>query len=135
MFCPTCDEVYSLPQNANIKVCPTTARTILVVLAITASLNIWTHFGALPSTDRHAQQYTGNVCPLDGFDLVRVTMGKKSKAYPVCPHCYNNPPFEDLQTGTPAALHQLFALVTRECAIVIDLRNRSCLQRMPSPHL
>mmetsp|Transcript_13705 Transcript_13705/g.54233 ORF Transcript_13705/g.54233 Transcript_13705/m.54233 type:complete len:445 (-) Transcript_13705:54-1388(-) len=63
MFCPTCDEVYSLPQNANIK------------------------------------QYTGNVCPLDGFDLLRVTMGKKSKAYPVCPNCFNNPPFEDLKTG------------------------------------
>jgi len=62
MFCPQCDEVYPLPQGANIKL------------------------------------YKEIKCPLDQFELVLVSFGKK-KAYPVCPYCYNNPPFENVASG------------------------------------
>lgn len=63
LFCPQCDEVYLLPQNANIKL------------------------------------YKEIKCPLDQFELVLVCFGKKN-TYPVCPYCYNNPPFENVPSGT-----------------------------------
>lgn len=32
-------------------------------------------------------------CPLDGFELVLFSTGSKGKGYPLCPYCYNHPPF------------------------------------------
>eukprot|EP01135_Chromosphaera_perkinsii_P011275 Nk52_evm56s2367 gene=Nk52_evmTU56s2367 len=38
-------------------------------------------------------------CPLDDFELVVYSTGSRGKAYPLCPYCYNNPPFEDITKG------------------------------------
>ncbi|KAL5006758.1 hypothetical protein ScPMuIL_015564 [Solemya velum] len=38
-------------------------------------------------------------CPLDDFELVLWTTGSRGKTYPLCPYCYNNPPFKDMRKG------------------------------------
>jgi DNA topoisomerase-3 len=36
-------------------------------------------------------------CPLDNFELVLFSLsGPDGKSYPLCPYCYNNPPFESV---------------------------------------
>lgn len=41
------------------------------------------------------KQYKGLECPLDGFELVLFSLsGTDGKTYPLCPLCYNYPPFE-----------------------------------------
>lgn len=32
-------------------------------------------------------------CPLDDFELLAYSSGTKGKSYPLCPYCFNNPPF------------------------------------------
>jgi DNA topoisomerase-3 len=45
--------------------------------------------------------YLEKVCPLDRFELVVFsTGGPDGISYPVCPYCYNNPPFEDFAGKT-----------------------------------
>jgi DNA topoisomerase III len=49
-------------------------------------------------------------CPLDGFELVLFSLGNSTKAqgksYPLCPFCYNHPPFEGLKRmGCNECLH------------------------------
>ena len=49
-------------------------------------------------------------CPLDGFDLLLYSLGNSEKfvgtTYPLCPFCYNNPPFEELtRMGCNQCLH------------------------------
>ena len=40
--------------------------------------------------------YKELACPLDGYQLVLFSLGgADGKTYPLCPYCYNNPPFED----------------------------------------
>ncbi|XP_052821520.1 DNA topoisomerase 3-beta-1 isoform X2 [Octopus bimaculoides] len=39
-------------------------------------------------------------CPLDDYELVLWTTGTKGKSYPLCPYCYNNPPFKDMRKGS-----------------------------------
>ncbi|XP_014259776.1 DNA topoisomerase 3-beta-1 [Cimex lectularius] len=53
-------------------------------------------------------------CPLDDFELVYWLMGSKGKSFPLCPYCYNNPPFEDMKKGSgcnscqhPSCVHSL----------------------------
>ncbi|GBF93668.1 DNA topoisomerase [Raphidocelis subcapitata] len=59
LYCPTCEDVYPLPQGGTIK------------------------------------QYKGDVCPLDGFELLLFSLaGADGKHYPLCPLCYSAPPFE-----------------------------------------
>jgi hypothetical protein len=38
--------------------------------------------------------------PLDDFELVLYSTGSKGTGYPICPACYNNPPFENFKKGT-----------------------------------
>lgn len=38
-------------------------------------------------------------CPLDNFELVIFSTGSKGKGYSLCPHCYNEPPFEGVEPG------------------------------------
>ena len=39
--------------------------------------------------------YKGLECPLDGYEIVLFSLsGPDGKMYPLCPYCYNNPPFE-----------------------------------------
>ena len=39
-------------------------------------------------------------CPLDGFDLLLYSRGNSERfvgvTYPLCPFCYNNPPFDGM---------------------------------------
>ena len=58
LYCQTCDETFSLPNNGKI-----------------------THYKG------------GVTCPLDGYELLLFSTGSKGAAYPLCPCCYNNPPF------------------------------------------
>ncbi|XP_050292586.1 DNA topoisomerase 3-beta isoform X1 [Quercus robur] len=38
-------------------------------------------------------------CPLDNFELLIVSMpGPEGKSFPLCPYCYNSPPFEGVDT-------------------------------------
>ncbi|KAH8552837.1 DNA topoisomerase [Umbelopsis sp. PMI_123] len=39
-------------------------------------------------------------CPLDDFELVLFSTGSKGIGYPICPYCYNNPPFENVKKHT-----------------------------------
>ena len=45
------------------------------------------------------QLYKELKCPLDGFELLLFSLGNSAtavgKTFPLCPFCYNNPPFED----------------------------------------
>ncbi|XP_057536769.1 DNA topoisomerase 3-beta isoform X2 [Amaranthus tricolor] len=41
--------------------------------------------------------YKELICPLDYFELLLFSMpGPEGKSFPLCPYCYNNPPFEGL---------------------------------------
>ncbi|XP_044500642.1 DNA topoisomerase 3-beta isoform X4 [Mangifera indica] len=43
--------------------------------------------------------YKELTCPLDGFELLIFSMaGPEGKSFPLCPFCYNNPPFEGIDT-------------------------------------
>ena len=46
-------------------------------------------------------------CPLDDFELVVCSTGAHGKATPICPYCYNNPPFPGMKKGMgcPECLH------------------------------
>ncbi|KAI8330027.1 DNA topoisomerase [Blakeslea trispora] len=47
----------------------------------------------------HIKLYKELTCPLDDFELVLYSTGSKGTGYPICPCCYNNPPFENFQKG------------------------------------
>jgi DNA topoisomerase-3 len=40
--------------------------------------------------------YKELVCPVDGFELVLFSTGSKGKGFPICPHCYIYPPFDNV---------------------------------------
>ncbi|KAL9411416.1 hypothetical protein AB3S75_045083 [Citrus x aurantiifolia] len=43
--------------------------------------------------------YKELTCPLDNFELLIFSMaGPEGKTFPLCPFCYNNPPFEGIDT-------------------------------------
>ncbi|KAH9679958.1 DNA topoisomerase 3-beta [Citrus sinensis] len=43
--------------------------------------------------------YKELTCPLDNFELLIFSMaGPEGKSFPLCPFCYNNPPFEGIDT-------------------------------------
>ena len=95
--------------------------------------------------------FSGSVCPLDSFELLLFTMGgKDGKKYPLCPFCYNNPPFEDISTAssgqgakqraevsystaksscqaTRASCHELFCIILRRAVRGVQMSWR----RMP----
>ena len=39
-------------------------------------------------------------CPLDDFELLSWTSGVRGKSYPICPYCYNHPPFRSMKKGS-----------------------------------
>lgn len=43
-------------------------------------------------------------CPLDDFELVLWSSGSRGKSYPLCPYCYNHPPFRDMKKGEHLSL-------------------------------
>lgn len=36
---------------------------------------------------------------MDDFELVLWSSGSRGKSYPLCPYCYNHPPFRDMKKG------------------------------------
>ncbi|XP_028904879.1 DNA topoisomerase 3-beta-1 [Ornithorhynchus anatinus] len=61
-------------------------------------------------------------CPLDEFELVLWTSGSRGKSYPLCPYCYNHPPFRDMKKGGgcnecthPTCQHSLGMLGIGQC--------------------
>ncbi|KAL1129839.1 hypothetical protein AAG570_012783 [Ranatra chinensis] len=38
-------------------------------------------------------------CPLDDFELLSWSTGARGKSYPLCPYCFNHPPFRDMKKG------------------------------------
>ena len=48
--------------------------------------------------------YKGLACPLDGYEIILFSLsGADGKTYPLCPFCYNHPPFEGvLKVGMAA---------------------------------
>ncbi|KAM7277602.1 hypothetical protein ACFE04_004736 [Oxalis oulophora] len=43
--------------------------------------------------------YKELTCPLDNFELLIFSLlGPEGKSFPLCPYCYNNPPFEGIDT-------------------------------------
>uniref|UniRef100_A0A8C3LPF1 DNA topoisomerase n=1 Tax=Chrysolophus pictus TaxID=9089 RepID=A0A8C3LPF1_CHRPC len=61
-------------------------------------------------------------CPLDDFELVLWSSGSRGKSYPLCPYCYNHPPFRDMKKGMgcnecthPTCQHSLSMLGIGQC--------------------
>ncbi|XP_003225161.1 DNA topoisomerase 3-beta-1 [Anolis carolinensis] len=61
-------------------------------------------------------------CPLDDFELVLWSSGSRGKSYPLCPYCYNHPPFRDMKKGMgcnecthPTCQHSLNMLGIGQC--------------------
>ncbi|XP_046559637.1 DNA topoisomerase 3-beta-1-like [Haliotis rubra] len=61
-------------------------------------------------------------CPLDDYELVLWTTGAKGKSYPLCPYCYNHPPFKNMRKGMgcnecthPSCQHSLSQTGISEC--------------------
>lgn len=58
--------------------------------------------------------YKGLACPLDGFELVLCSLsGPDGQTYPMCPFCYNNPPFEGIQKVGVTLCTHMQVLLTR----------------------
>lgn len=61
-------------------------------------------------------------CPLDDFELLAFSTGTKGRSYPMCPYCYNHPPFRDMPKSAgcnscshPTCQHSLNALGISSC--------------------
>ncbi|XP_055640990.1 DNA topoisomerase 3-beta [Toxorhynchites rutilus septentrionalis] len=61
-------------------------------------------------------------CPLDDFELLAWINGTKGKSYPLCPYCYNHPPFRDMVKNSgcnscphPTCAHSLSSLGVSSC--------------------
>ncbi|ELW72593.1 DNA topoisomerase 3-beta-1 [Tupaia chinensis] len=61
-------------------------------------------------------------CPLDDFELVLWSSGSRGKSYPLCPYCFNHPPFRDMKKGMgcnecthPSCQHSLSMLGIGQC--------------------
>ncbi|KAF0307218.1 DNA topoisomerase 3-beta-1 [Amphibalanus amphitrite] len=57
------------------------------------------HTLALPA-DGLVRVYNESKCPLDEFELVVWSGGKKGRSFVLCPYCYNHPPFPDMGKGS-----------------------------------
>lgn len=74
-------------------------------------------------------------CPLDDFELLSWSAGSKGKSYPLCPYCYNHPPFPDMKKGSgcnscthpncPQALNNTGVSSCLECDGVLVLDSSS----------
>ncbi|XP_065070574.1 DNA topoisomerase 3-beta-1-like [Rhopilema esculentum] len=60
-------------------------------------------------------------CPLDEFELL-LYAGRGGKSTPLCPYCYNHPPFEDMRKGMccnqcthPTCKHSIASLSVASC--------------------
>jgi len=53
--------------------------------------------------DASVRLHGEHLCPIDGFELLyfHPAGGKLAKSFAFCPHCYNNPPFEDMRGRHP----------------------------------
>lgn len=44
-------------------------------------------------------------CPLDDFELLSYSTGVMGRSFPLCPYCYNNPPFSNMSRGCNSCTH------------------------------
>nr|CAD2171031.1 unnamed protein product [Meloidogyne enterolobii] len=53
--------------------------------------------------DASVRLHGEHLCPIDGFEILyfHPAGGKLAKSFAFCPHCYNNPPFEDMRGRHP----------------------------------
>ena len=77
LYCPICEETYSLPQNGKIMV-----RTL-----------------PNPTDRRTTQLYQEKTCPLDGFELLLFSLGTNAKTFSFCPFCYSKPTLDGQPVG------------------------------------
>lgn len=82
-------------------------------------------------------------CPIDDFELLYVAGigGKLAKSFAFCPHCFNNPPFEEMKKG--AGCHECphpscpnsfrFVLFITECVLrkMENFANRALYTSAP----
>nr|CCC95488.1 unnamed protein product [Trypanosoma congolense IL3000] len=85
------------------------------------------------------KQYSSYKCPLDNFELV-ICHVEGGKSFPICPNCYNNPPFEDTQMRGgrklmacdecrhPTCSHSLATNYVADC---VDQRCDGCMAFVP----
>nr|CCC53485.1 putative DNA topoisomerase III, fragment [Trypanosoma vivax Y486] len=85
------------------------------------------------------KQYSSYKCPLDNFELV-ICHIDGGKSFPICPNCYNNPPFdESIERGGrkvmacdecrhPTCAHSLAKNYVADC---IDERCDGCMAFVP----
>ncbi|CBH17906.1 DNA topoisomerase III, putative [Trypanosoma brucei gambiense DAL972] len=85
------------------------------------------------------KQYSNYKCPLDNFELV-ICHVEGGKSFPICPNCYNNPPFPDarVQGGRqlmacdeckhPTCYHSLATNYVADC---VDPRCDGCMAFVP----
>ncbi|KAK3027352.1 hypothetical protein RJ639_041593 [Escallonia herrerae] len=112
LYCSTCEEVYYLPQKGTIKI---------VGVGVDVEKWSWVVDGGAQNmeyvdasdyskTGMKTAELVGNfmetirlykelTCPLDNFELLIFSLaGPESKSFPLCPYCYNSPPFEGIDT-------------------------------------
>ena len=87
LYCHTCEETYSLPQNGVIRVC----FPIIIFQNTISTLTV--------KHDHATQEYEEQYCPVDGFQLITFSTGSgmTGRSFSLCPNCYNNPPFPDME--------------------------------------
>ncbi|RNC47387.1 DNA topoisomerase 3-beta-1 [Trypanosoma cruzi] len=86
------------------------------------------------------KQYSSFKCPLDNFELV-ICHVDGGKSFPICPNCYNNPPFEDIQKQRGGRQHMAcdecrhpvcyHSLATNYVADCVDERCDGCMAFVP----
>ena len=97
LHCPACNETYDLPQNGTIKVyqvgdAVTSAHSCRSSSAL-LTISSWFSF--------HSATVRRQWCVFSFHTLMR-----QGKSFPLCPYCYNNPPFENMtKMGCDSCLH------------------------------
>jgi len=76
---------------------------------------------SLPQQDGNIKLFKELRCPLDEFELI-LWAAKGGKSTPLCPYCFNHPPFEDMRKGMccnqcthPTCKHSVTSLAVTSC--------------------
>eukprot|EP00088_Acartia_fossae_P065027 TRINITY_DN80070_c0_g1_i1.p1 TRINITY_DN80070_c0_g1~~TRINITY_DN80070_c0_g1_i1.p1 ORF type:complete len:232 (+),score=38.94 TRINITY_DN80070_c0_g1_i1:43-738(+) len=57
----------------------------------------------VPQQNGSIKLYQELKCPLDDFELLYFTAGAKGKSFIFCPFCFSNPPFNEMDKGSPCS--------------------------------
>ena len=115
LFCPTCNVTYSLPQNGTIKLFKEVGWLVHKCVALALLLRVRHRMPCLDAADVPVGQFPTRAVLAWQLRLVTryvcnavlhvvpsiVTLIKRGdvsgKSTPLCPYCYNNPPFEGVK--------------------------------------